>query len=759
LPVLRILIADDHEVVRRGLRSLLASHMDWEVCGEATDGVEAIEKAKNLRPEVVLMDISMPRMNGLDATRIIRRELPECKVIIVSMTDREIASKHTQEVDAAAYVAKSETPQTLLSTIERVVGQELAPVLNGSAKVTESTRSQQGAGEMGIPDGAVALESILCTEELQRRPSRPPNYEKENRALLALAQGLADSPHTILQTLADTILDALEAGSSGLSLLTTHDGGRRFYWPAIAGVWKPHIGGGTPRDFGPCGDVLDRNTPLLFRHFELRYTYFLPVTPPVAECLLVPFYVQGKAVGTIWAIAHDDRRKFDGEDQRLLSSLGKFASLAYQIHASLDALQFEAGEREKAETALRSDLAGRDLAGRAAGLLAAIVDSSDDAIVSKSLDGVITSWNKSAERLFGYSAEEAIGQHVTLIIPADRRDEETIILERLKRGERVDHFETIRVRKDGTPLDISLTISPVKDATGRVIGASKVARDVTERKRTERALQESENRLLALTDTLETQVRARTAELEQRNREVLGQSEQLRELSHRLMQIQDNERRHIARELHDSAGQILAALSMNLSNVAQQVKKAAPQLVKEAEDAQGLVHELSQEIRTTSYLLHPPLLDEGGLLDALLWYIRGLKERSGLDIQLAMAQDFGRLSHEMELVIFRVVQECLTNVHRHSGSNVAAIRIVRNHQSVTLEVQDEGQGITPERLREIHSRGAGVGLRGMRERVLQLGGELRIQSEGRGTKISVSVPAVEADHAKMAGPSDKVRTA
>src|SRR5580692_2962319 len=104
-------------------------------------------------------------------------------------------------------------------------------------------------------------------------------------------------------------------------------------------------------------------------------------------------------------------------------------------------------------------------------LLAAIVDSSDDAIISKTLDGVITSWNKSAERLFGYTCEEAVGRHITLIIPEDRRDEEAKILERLKRGERIDHFETFRRRKDGTLLNLSLTISPVKDDTGCIVGA------------------------------------------------------------------------------------------------------------------------------------------------------------------------------------------------------------------------------------------------------------------------------------------------
>jgi hypothetical protein len=158
------------------------------------------------------------------------------------------------------------------------------------------------------------LSSVLFTEELYRRPSRPRDYAKESRALIALAQALAESPRTILQTLADMILDVFQAGSAGISLLTMEDSVKRFYWPAIAGKWKSHIGGGTPRDFGPCGDVLDRNTPLLFRHIERRYTYFKPVTPPVEECLLVPFYIDGKAVGTIWAIAHDHRRKFDAED-------------------------------------------------------------------------------------------------------------------------------------------------------------------------------------------------------------------------------------------------------------------------------------------------------------------------------------------------------------------------------------------------------------------------------------------------------------
>src|SRR5262249_41064616 len=142
----------------------------------------------------------------------------------------------------------------------------------------------------------------------------------------------------ILQTLADKILEVFQAGSAGLSLLTKEDGGKRFYWPAIAGMWKPHIGGGTPRDFGPCGDVLDRNVPPLFRHFERRCPYLLPVTPPAAGCLFVLFCAGGKGVATIGGIRQNNRRKFDLEDLRQLVSLGTFASSAYQVTESLVAL-------------------------------------------------------------------------------------------------------------------------------------------------------------------------------------------------------------------------------------------------------------------------------------------------------------------------------------------------------------------------------------------------------------------------------------
>jgi len=336
-------------------------------------------------------------------------------------------------------------------------------------------------------------------------------------------------------------------------------------------------------------------------------------------------------------------------------------------------------------------------------LLAAIVDSSDDAIVAMNLDGTIRAWNKSAEQLFGYKPHEAIGKHITLIVPQERLAEERDILSRLSRGEKIDHFETVRLCKDGRLLDVSLTISPIRDSAGRIVGASKTSRNITDSKK--------------------------AAE------KVLMADEALR-----LMKAQDEERRHIARELHDTAGQTLTVLGLNLAQLMNKLGRISPGLLKEGQEVQQLVCQLQQEIRTASYLLHPPLLDENGLSSALGWYVQGLNDRGVLDITLDVSENFGRLPADMELAIFRVLQECLTNVHRHSGTKAATIRLLRGNDAVQVEVRDCGKGISSERLAEIQSHASGVGLRGIRERLGQFQGEIKIESNGSGTAVLATVP-------------------
>jgi signal transduction histidine kinase len=266
---------------------------------------------------------------------------------------------------------------------------------------------------------------------------------------------------------------------------------------------------------------------------------------------------------------------------------------------------------------------------------------------------------------------------------------------------------------------------------------------------------EGEQRYRDLAESLERQVRGRTEQLEQRTAELLKQSEGIRILSAQLLQIQDEERRHIARELHDSAGQTLTVLSMNLAQLAKEIAARTPEVSSQAKDAEALVQQLQQDIRTASYLLHPPLLEESGLTSALNWYTQGLMERTGLSITVDVPENFGRLPRDLELVVFRLVQECLTNIHRHSGSKSAMIRLTREPEKVVLEIRDEGKGISPERLAEIQSGHSGVGIRGMRERVIQCSGIMNIESSGSGTAIYVTIPietSVQRDEDEMDEP-------
>jgi PAS domain S-box-containing protein len=337
--------------------------------------------------------------------------------------------------------------------------------------------------------------SAISTAELSRRPSRPPDYLAENRALVALAQKLATSPDSILQELAETALSLCRAHSSGLSLLEDEDNRENFHWRAIAGEWASHLGAGTPREFGPCGTVLDRNVPLIFSHPERDFPYFGKVAPLIEEALLVPFYLRGEAVGTIWVVLHDESRRFDAEDLRVLTNLGTFAAAAYQAVLTLKSKR--KADQEAVQTAASMQR------------LAFIVESSNDAIISKSLDGTITSWNKGAERVFGYAAEEIIGKHITTLMTPDRYEEEQSILQRLRRGECVEPFETIRRRKDGSLIYVSVTISPIKNTGGRIIGASKIARDITEGKQSQETqtlllgeMRHRVNNLFAVTNAL-----------------------------------------------------------------------------------------------------------------------------------------------------------------------------------------------------------------------------------------------------------------
>src|ERR1700690_793394 len=344
-----------------------------------------------------------------------------------------------------------------------------------------------------MPEGAAPLESIICTEELHRRPWRPPDFEKENRALVALVTALSHSASTIFQTLAETILDVTQCDSSGLSLLTP-DGGKRFYWPAIAGMWAPHVGGGTPRNFGPCGDVLDRNCTILFRHFERRYPYLMPVVPAAEECLLVPFYVDGKAVGTIWGIMHSDHRKFDAEDDRIMASLGKFASSAYQSWMHIEDLKIQVAEREKAEAAVR------ELASGLEAKIRRLVEANVVGIVMWNLEGAITGANEALLRMVQYDREDLASGRLrwTDLTPAEWRCHDEGALADLKATGIFQPYEKEYLRKDGSRVPILIGGALLERDGNEGIA---FVLDLTEQKRQESARLYSEERYRVVVET------------------------------------------------------------------------------------------------------------------------------------------------------------------------------------------------------------------------------------------------------------------
>jgi signal transduction histidine kinase len=281
--------------------------------------------------------------------------------------------------------------------------------------------------------------------------------------------------------------------------------------------------------------------------------------------------------------------------------------------------------------------------------------------------------------------------------------------------------------------------------TARVVSREKnySARAVTTGKRGEVAvlieafnemlaqIQQRDTALQQAHDELESRVQRRTAQLQTAH-------EKLKVLSSRLLNLRDEERRHIARELHDGSGQVLAALTMNLSIMQMEAPQWGPKAEQAVNTALELAQSILKDLRTMSYLLHPPLLEEAGLESALRWLVEGFAARSSIQVTLELQPDVGRLRRELEIAVFRIVQECLANIHRHSGSPAASVRVYRDAEAVTVEVQDRGNGMSVESMRP------GVGIPGMQERVAQLDGRLEIKSGNDGTLVIAVIPIPEA---------------
>jgi PAS domain S-box-containing protein len=641
---MRILVVDDHELVRRGICSVLAIEPSITICGEAVDGQDAVEKTKTLLPDIVVMDVSMPRLNGLDATREIKRLLPDVEIVIVSQHEAPEMVRQAFNAGARGYVVKSAISSDLLAAIAKARNRQ--PFI----------RSPHPDHENRNLDSQEILQRSAAYEQALRE-----SEERFRSAMHNLAEGLYILDTEGRVTYVNPSAEAM-FGWSSVELL-----GKKIHEV----VHFKHRDG-TPFPMHDCPSVQVLRNGVELHGYEDAFIRkdgsFFPVVLSAS-----PMKIAGETNGIVVSFRDDTRRRQAEEalqqSERIYRAIGE--SMDYGVWIC--------------------DARGRNL------------------YASPSfLDLVGLTQQQCSE--FGWA-------HA--LHPDDAQAAIDAWQECVSNGafwERELRFS----RPAGGWHHILARGVPIRDTEGKILYWAGINLDIHHRKEAEIALE------------------GRIAE---RTEELLKARNELRGLSARLLKSQDEERRRIARELHDGVGQLLAAMNMNLSTLHSEKPKLSADAVKSLDENGSLVEQALRDIRTMSYLLHPPLLDEIGLGSALQWYLGGFSERSNIAVSLDLTPDLGKLSRDVELSLFRIVQECLTNIHRHSGSPTAHVRLYRAPGEIILEVKDDGKGIPPD-VREKISSGEsfGLGMRGIRERLRQFGGRLEMHSNSAGTVVVAALP-------------------
>jgi PAS domain S-box-containing protein len=646
------------------------------------------------------------------------------------------------------------------------------------------------------------LEDILITDELKRRPARRPDYEAENRALAALAEAMAISPATILQAMVETAIELCRADSAGISILEPDGGEGRFRWHAIAGTFAAHAGKGLAREGSPCGLVLDWNTPVLLAYPERHFAYGAAVEPPIVEALLVPFYVDGKSVGTVWLIAHTMQRQFDREDLRLLTSLSRFASAAHQMKTAMTAavdakeevrqildtaataivrcsrdlrfisanpayakwiglpaeqiigrgivdvigpVTFEVirpyvervlcGERVAFEavvptpsglsrirdvvytpwvesdgtvsgwvasisdiTELKSTAEalrkGQQDLRLALNELSAILQAAPIGIVTMDRQGKVITWNDAAERILGYAATETIGRPDPSI-PAAGQAQFSVCFAAALAGTTV-RTRTWRIQKDGSVIQVWRTLAPFRDEQGNVEGAIALVEDVTEKTNIEVAL-----------------ARAKSA----------------------LAEVQAEEARRIAAELHDDITQRLALISLEIEKLLSGPSRSYGELWSHLCAVREQVNSVSDGVRDISHRMHPSVVEYLGLTRALEYLCGEFSERERIPVRFHPDGATPEMPPVIAYSLYRIAQEALHNISKYAKAADVDLTLTRTGQTVQLSIADSGVGF------DTSARKSGLGLHSMRERVELLDGTFEITSApGHGTQIVASIP-------------------
>jgi PAS domain S-box-containing protein len=566
------------------------------------------------------MDVSMPRLNGLDATREIKRIFADVEIVIVSQHEAPEMMRQAFNAGACGYVVKSSISEDLLTAIAKAKVREIfvkpSPTGNGHSN----------------PDFQEILQRSAAYERALRE-----SEERFRSAMNNLAEGLYTLDMNGCVTYVNPSAEKL-LGWTATELI-----GKNIHEVAH---YKYLDGAPFPKEDCPSLQVLRNGLEL--HEFEDTFIRkdgsFFPVVFSTS-----PMQMDGRPNGIVVSFRDDTKRRETEEaleqSERIYHAIGE--SIDYGVWIC--------------------NAAGRNIYA-----------------------------SNSFLKLIGLTQKEYSESGWANVLHED--DAQTTI-DAWKACVRDGTFwqREHRFKRPGGGWHYILSRgAPIRDSYGKIQYWAGINLDIQQWKEAE--------------VVLETRVAKRTEEL-------LKARNELRGLSVRLLKAQDEERRRIARELHDGVGQLLAAMTMSVPKLLAEKRKLSDDASKVAEEVDSLIAEALRDIRTMSYLLHPPLLDEIGLAPALQWYLGGFSERSNIAVQLDIAPDLGKLSRDVELSLFRIVQECLTNIHRHSGSQTAEVTLCRTSKEVVLEVRDEGDGIPQDVAEKISSGDSfGLGIRGMRER-------------------------------------------
>ncbi len=561
-------------------------------------------------------------------------------------------------------------------------------------------------------DGSVQGTLVVCSETTEQVLS-----ERRLRALLAVTfEPSRDerSPESDpLLTLAQNVIGQLAADAPDMPFASLYLLNKGEAPHAVSTVPASPLS--SPKHW-PLAKVVRSQNPVILQDLQGQFgdLVLAPWPEPLTQAYALPLKLAG-ATQAVLVFGVSPRLPFDQNYQTFFRLVGaRIAGL----------LQSELHRIEVAEAAER---------------FSRLAEANPFGTVIGDLSGRLKYVNPSFLKTLGYTEADVAAGKVRWdsLTPPEFAEADARAVQQLRESGRCDVYEKVYVARDGRRMPILIGAASINFAGADPEIAAFVT-DLTPLKAAQEALRNAN-------EELEKKVAERTAALEGEIVDRKRAETSLRELTGRLLRTQDEERRHMARELHDHAGQTLVALGLNLSAMLNRVKGQDENILNLVTQSQSLSDDLSKEIRTLSYLLHPPLLDEVGLVSALRWFVEGFSKRSGIEVELQLPDDSPRLPKLLELVIFRVVQESVTNVHRHSGSPRASIRLTQSLDAVEFEIVDWGKGISEERRRALATAQVGVGVRGMEERVRQFGGTLTIQSSTAGTKITGTIPLRERD--------------